>query len=76
MSIVVYHNPECGTSRNVVEIIQESGVKPIIIEYLKSQKNKTEIKGMKNAHIRDGAALVKFIYWIKNSVPKKKTTGV
>ncbi len=33
-----------------------------IIEYLKSQKNKTEIKGMKNAHIRDGAALVKFIY--------------
>ena len=45
-----------------------------IIEYLKSQKNKTEIKGMKNAHIRDGAALVKFIYWIKNSVPKKKTT--
>ena len=45
-----------------------------IVEHLKSQKNKTEIKGMKNAHIRDGAALAKFIYWIKNSVPKKKTT--
>ena len=45
-----------------------------IVENLKAQKNKTEIKGMKNAHIRDGAALAKFIYWIKNSVPKKKTT--
>ena len=38
---------------------------------LKAIKNKTEIKNMKNAHIIDGVALTKFIYWIKN-VRKKK----
>ena len=32
--IVIFHNPECGTSRNVLEIIRASGVEPIIIEYL------------------------------------------
>ena len=42
---------------------------------LKSVKNKFEIKGMINAHIEDGLALTKFIYWIKN-VNKKKITEV
>ena len=41
------------------------------IEYLKSIKNTHEINGMKNAHIRDGATLTKFIYWIKNNISKK-----
>jgi len=49
MSIVVYHNPECGTSRNVVEIIQGSGVKPIIIEYLKSGWTKPQLLGLFSA---------------------------
>ena len=42
---------------------------------LKSIKNKTEIKHMKNTHITDGVALTKFIYWIKN-INKKKITEV
>ena len=33
---------------------------------LKSLKNKTEIKNMIKAHIEDGVALTKFLYWIKN----------
>ena len=33
---------------------------------LKAIKNKTEIKNMAHAHIIDGAALTKFLYWIKN----------
>ena len=37
------------------------------IYYLKSIKNKTEIKNMMEAHIQDGIALTKFLYWIKNS---------
>ncbi len=37
------------------------------IYYLKSIKNKFEIKNMKRAHIQDGAALTKFLYWIKQS---------
>ena len=38
---------------------------------LKAIKNKTEIKNMMNAHIIDGVALTKFIYWIKNTNKKK-----
>ena len=43
--------------------------------YLKAIKNKTEIKNMIGAHILDGVALTKFIYWIKN-VNKKKINEV
>ena len=42
---------------------------------MKSIKNKTEINFMKKAHISDGIALTKFIYWIKN-INKKKITEV
>ena len=38
---------------------------------LKSVKNSSEIKHMINAHVEDGVALTKFIYWIKN-INKKK----
>ncbi|MCI2395593.1 arsenate reductase (glutaredoxin) [Aliiroseovarius sediminis] len=36
MTIVIHHNPACGTSRNVLAIIEASGETPVIIEYLKS----------------------------------------
>ena len=36
MSIVIYHNPECGTSRNTLAMIRQSGEEPEIIEYLKN----------------------------------------
>lgn len=32
--IVIHHNPDCGTSRNVLEIIKASGASPVVIEYL------------------------------------------
>ena len=35
MTIVVHHNPACGTSRNTIELIRESGEEPVIVEYLK-----------------------------------------
>lgn len=34
MSIVIFHNPQCGTSRNTLEIIRESGEEPVVIEYI------------------------------------------
>ncbi len=34
MTIVVHHNPACGTSRNTIELIRASGEEPVIIEYL------------------------------------------
>ena len=45
------------------------------IYLLKAIKNKTEIKNMINAHIFDGVALTKFLYWIKN-INKKKITEI
>ena len=35
MTITTYHNPNCGTSRNVLAMIRQSGEEPVIIEYLK-----------------------------------------
>jgi arsenate reductase len=35
MTITIYHNPACGTSRNVLTMIRESGAEPVIVEYLK-----------------------------------------
>lgn len=34
--IVIYHNPECGTSRNVLGLIRNAGIEPHVIEYLKT----------------------------------------
>ena len=36
MDIVIHHNPDCGTSRNVLAIIEASGYTPTVIEYLKT----------------------------------------
>ncbi|MBC8751890.1 MULTISPECIES: arsenate reductase (glutaredoxin) [Paraburkholderia] len=36
MSVTIYHNPECGTSRNTLAMIRNAGVEPVIIEYLKT----------------------------------------
>ena len=45
-----------------------------IVQLLKSKKNKTEQRGMISSHIRDGASLTKFIFWLKNKVKIKKIT--
>ena len=62
-------------SFNTKQLIKNNNNKIIYknnyIEYLKSIKNKYEINGMKNAHIRDGVTLTKFIFWIKNNISKK-----
>lgn len=34
MTITIYHNPECGTSRNTLAMIRQSGEEPVVIEYL------------------------------------------
>ncbi len=36
MTITIYHNPKCGTSRNTLEMIRASGEEPVVIEYLKT----------------------------------------
>ncbi len=36
MDIVIYHNPECGTSRNTLAMIRNAGIEPHVVEYLKT----------------------------------------
>ncbi|MHB2166496.1 arsenate reductase (glutaredoxin) [Alsobacter sp. R-9] len=36
MDIIIYHNPDCGTSRNTLAMIRNAGIEPHIIEYLKT----------------------------------------
>ncbi len=41
MDAIVYHNPDCGTSRNTIGLIRNAGVEPHVIEYLKTPPSKT-----------------------------------
>ncbi len=43
MSVVIYHNPACGTSRNVLGLIRSSGAEPLVIEYLKTPPARAEL---------------------------------
>lgn len=42
-SITVYHNPDCGTSRNTLAMIRSSGVEPAVIEYMKAPPGPTKL---------------------------------
>lgn len=43
MSVTIYHNPACGTSRNVLALIRNAGIEPTIIEYLKDPPTRSEL---------------------------------
>ena len=44
--IVIHHNPDCGTSRNVLAIIEASGETPTVIEYLKEGWTRPQLLGL------------------------------
>ena len=46
MSIVIYHYPDCGTSRNVLDIIRKSGAAPVVIEYLQTGWTRPQLLGL------------------------------
>ncbi len=46
MSISIYHNPNCGTSRNTLAMIKASGEEPIVIEYLQTPPTKAMLTVM------------------------------
>ncbi|MEZ5925158.1 MAG: arsenate reductase (glutaredoxin) [Hyphomicrobiaceae bacterium] len=43
MSIVIYHNPSCGTSRNTLAMIRQSGHEPVVIEYLRDPPSREQL---------------------------------
>ena len=46
MDIVIHHNPDCGTSRNVLAAIEAAGYAPTVIEYLKTGWTKPQLLGL------------------------------
>lgn len=44
--IVIYHNPDCGTSRNTLALIRNSGVEPHVVEYLKTPPTRALLVAM------------------------------
>ena len=43
MTITIYHNPDCGTSRNTLAMIRQSGEEPEVIEYLKTPPSRERL---------------------------------
>lgn len=46
MDVVIYHNPDCGTSRDALAIIESSGYTPTVIEYLKTGWTRPQLLGL------------------------------
>lgn len=44
--VTIYHNPSCGTSRNVLELIRNAGIEPEVIEYLNTPPNKETLQAL------------------------------
>ena len=44
--IVIYHNPECGTSRNTLAMIRNAGVEPAVVEYLKTPPSRAMLESL------------------------------
>ncbi|PZU79096.1 MAG: arsenate reductase (glutaredoxin) [Rhizobium sp.] len=46
MDVTIYHNPECGTSRNTLAMIRNAGIEPEVIEYLKAPPSREQLVRM------------------------------
>ena len=57
MDVVIYHNPECGTSRNTLGLIRNAGIEPHIIEYLKCAPTRTLLRQLARAGLTARQAL-------------------
>lgn len=45
-TVTIYHNPDCGTSRNTLALIRASGIEPTVIEYLKTPPDRETLKAL------------------------------
>lgn len=44
--VTIYHNPDCGTSRNTLALLHEAGIEPKVIEYLRTPPTREEVEGL------------------------------
>lgn len=61
--ITIYHNPNCGTSRNTLELIRNSGEEPTVIEYLQTPPDRATLIGL----IKDMGIEVRALLRIKGT---------
>ena len=45
-SLTIYHNPDCGTSRNVLAFLKDAGIEPTVIEYLKTPPDRATLESL------------------------------
>lgn len=48
-TVTIYHNANCGTSRNVLAMIRAAGVEPTVVEYLKTPYTREQLQGLLRA---------------------------
>lgn len=46
MNVTIFHNPECGTSRNTLAMIRNAGIEPAVVEYLKTPPARAALESM------------------------------
>lgn len=46
VDIIIYHNPECGTSRNALAMIRNAGIEPHVVEYLKTPPSRIQLESL------------------------------
>ncbi len=46
MDVTIYHNPDCGTSRNALAMIRNAGIEPTVVEYLKAPPSREQLAKM------------------------------
>jgi arsenate reductase len=59
MSVTIYHNPRCNTSRKTLALLREKGVKPEIVEYLRAPYTAGQLKHLLNQLKMPASALVR-----------------
>lgn len=59
MTVTIYHNPACGTSRNTLDMIRQSGTEPRIVEYLKTPPDRETLERLLRALGRPPRALLR-----------------
>lgn len=61
----IYHNPKCGTSRNVLAMLREAGIEPVVVEYLKSPPSRATLAALIRAaglSVRDAVRAKESLY--------------
>lgn len=48
-NVTIFHNPACGTSRNVLALIREAGIEPVVVDYQKTPYTREQLSGLLQA---------------------------